>query len=162
MDHGSRQVMTNPFVQLIADGRIRTLADLKAAYHNLVMQTHPDAVGSDRLLSKFLEFSDQYEEAKGYLAQSARERDPSTEAVLPNPRLEFYRQLHLIESMEMPYAFHYRGEPRIHRSGQASGNRAHVEMETRCRRSLYQSGRGPRCHQDGKSQTDHTLSTLWR
>ena len=99
--------MTNPFIRLIVEGRLRTLMDLKAAYHNLVMQTHPDAVGSDRLLSKFLEFSDQYEEAKGYLAQSVQDHDVSTETVQSNPRLEFYRQLHLIESMEMPYAFRY-------------------------------------------------------
>jgi hypothetical protein len=99
--------MINPFIQLIAEGRLRTLADLKATYHKLVMQTHPDAVGSDRLLRKFLEFSDQYEEAKSYLVQSAKDRDSSVETNLSNPRLAFYRQLHVIESMEMPYAFRY-------------------------------------------------------
>jgi len=97
---------TNPFIQLIVDGRLRTLADLKATYHKLVMQTHPDTVGSDRLLRKFLEFSDQYEEAKGYLAQSVKNDDPSGQINMPNHRLAFYKQLHAIESMELPYAFH--------------------------------------------------------
>jgi hypothetical protein len=98
--------MNNALIQLIEDGRIRNLEDLRATYHKLAMQTHPDAVGSDRLVLKFLEFSDQYEEAKAYLAQSIKDLDSSIEAPSTNHRLEFYRQLHLIESLEMPYAFH--------------------------------------------------------
>ena len=98
--------MNNPLMQLIADGRIRTLADLRATYHQLVMQTHPDAVGSDRLVLKFLEFSDQDEEAKAYLVQSITNHELSDATNVPNHRLEFYKQLHLIESLEMPYAFH--------------------------------------------------------
>ena len=98
--------VNNALIQLIVDGRIRTLEDLRATYRTLAMQTHPDAVGSDKLVRKFLEFSDQYEEAKAYLAQLVREHSVSSEASKTNYRLEFYRQLHLIESLEMPYAFH--------------------------------------------------------
>ena len=97
--------MNNTLIQLIVDGRIRTLEDLRSTYHKLAMQTHPDAVGSDKLVRKFLEFSDQYEEAKAYLAQSKADLS-STETSRTNHRLEFYKQLHLIESLEMPYAFH--------------------------------------------------------
>jgi len=97
--------VNNALIQLIVDGRIRTLEDLRSTYHKLAMQTHPDAVGSDKLVRKFLEFSDQYEEAKAYLAQSKTDLSP-TESSRTNHRLEFYRQLHLIESLEMPYAFH--------------------------------------------------------
>jgi hypothetical protein len=98
--------VNNALIQLIVDGRIRTLEDLRATYHKLAMQTHPDAVGSDKLVRKFLEFSDQYEEAKAYLAQSISDHNLLPEGSKTNYRLEFYRQLHLIESLEMPYAFH--------------------------------------------------------
>jgi hypothetical protein len=105
--------MNNPLVQLIADGRIRTLADLKATYHKLVMQTHPDAVGSDKLIRKFIEINDHYEEAKRYLMGLASDAgllaepsaEPSTEEAETNHRLEFYKQLHRIERLEVPYAF---------------------------------------------------------
>jgi hypothetical protein len=98
--------VNNTLIQLIVDGRIRTLVDLRSTYHKLAMQTHPDPpVGSDKLVRKFLEFSDQYEEAKAYLAQSKADLS-STETYRTNHRLEFYKQLHLIESLEMPYAFH--------------------------------------------------------
>jgi hypothetical protein len=98
--------MNNALIQLIVDGRIRTLEDLRSTYHKLAMQTHPDSVGSDKLIRKFLEFSDQYEEAKAYLAQSVQDHGLSLETPETNHRLEFYKQLHLIESLEMPYAFH--------------------------------------------------------
>ena len=96
--------MGNLLIQLIEEGRIRSLDDLKATYHTLAMQTHPDAVGSDKLITKFLEFSDQYEEAKVYLGQLIKDQAGGDGSV-SNPRLEFYRQLHIIESLEMPYAF---------------------------------------------------------
>jgi hypothetical protein len=95
--------MNNPLVQLIADGRTRTLAELKATYHKLVMQTHPDAVGSDKLIGKFIEINDHYEEAKGYLTRLAGDAELLPEAT--NHRLVFYKQLHAIETLEMPYAF---------------------------------------------------------
>ena len=98
--------LDNALIQLIVDGRIRTLEDLRATYHKLAMQTHPDAVGSDKLVRKFLEFSDQYEEAKAYLAKSIKGQGLSPEGPRTNYRLEFFRQLHLIESLELPYAFH--------------------------------------------------------
>ena len=98
--------VNNALIKLIVDGRIRTLEDLRATYRKLAMRTHPDAVGSEKLVRKFLEFSDQYEEAKAYLAQSVQNHGLSSEASKTNYRLAFYKQLHLIESLEMPYAFH--------------------------------------------------------
>jgi hypothetical protein len=96
----------NPLVQLIADGRIGTLAELRSTYHKLVMQTHPDAVGSDKLVNKFLQFNDYYQEAKAFLAQSQLDLNQSLEVESLNHRLEFYKELFLIESLEVPYAFH--------------------------------------------------------
>jgi hypothetical protein len=98
--------VNNVLIQLIVDGRIRTLEDLRSTYHKLAMQTHPDAVGSDKLVRKFLEFSDQYEEAKAFLLRSTEDRKLPGEGSATNHRLEFYKELHLIESLEMPYAFH--------------------------------------------------------
>src|SRR5208337_4824603 len=43
--------------------------------------------------------------AKAYLAQSRTDLS-LTESSGTNHRLDFYKQLHLIESLEMPYAFH--------------------------------------------------------
>ena len=53
-------------MQLITDGRIGSLADLRSTYHKLVMQTHPDAVGSDKLVKKFIDLNDHYQEANTF------------------------------------------------------------------------------------------------
>jgi hypothetical protein len=98
--------MENPLIALIGKGRIRTLEELKATYHKLVMKTHPDAVGSDKLIDKYLEFSGYYEEAKRYLGAYTNFRLQPDIKQTCNERLTFYKQLHLIESLEMPYAFH--------------------------------------------------------
>jgi hypothetical protein len=52
--------MSNVLVRLIHEGKIRTLQDLKSAYHTLVMKTHLDAVGSERHLESYLELSSPY------------------------------------------------------------------------------------------------------
>jgi hypothetical protein len=106
--------VNNALIQLIVDGRIRTLEDLRSTYHELSMLTHADALGSEKLVRKFLEFSDQYEEAKAYLVQSKKDLGSSTESSRTNYRLEFYKQLHLIESLELPYAFHSDENQRIY------------------------------------------------
>jgi hypothetical protein len=96
----------NPLVKLIVDGRIASLADLRSTYHTLLMRTHPDAVGSDKLVRKFLEFGEYYEEAKAFLAQSTEESHVSDETADVNHRLGFYKELYLIESLQTPYEFH--------------------------------------------------------
>jgi hypothetical protein len=93
-------------MQLITHGRIGSLADLRSTYHKLVMQTHPDTVGSDKLVKKFIEFNDYYQEAKTFLAQSTQQQPPSANADGANHRLEFYKELFMIESLEMPYGIH--------------------------------------------------------
>ena len=93
-------------MQLITDGRIGSLADLRSTYHKLVMQTHPDAVGSDKLVKKFIDLNDYYQEAKTFLAQSTQEQNPSADADSANHRLAFYKELFRIESVEMPCGIH--------------------------------------------------------
>jgi hypothetical protein len=96
----------NLLIQLIRAGRIRTFEGLKSAYRKLVLKTHPDAVGSDRHLESYLELSNQYEEAKAYLAESRQAQSIPADGENRNHRLAFFQQLDMIESLEMPYAFH--------------------------------------------------------
>ena len=57
----------NIFVKYINAGKIRNLIDLKKIFHQLVMETHPDAVGSDRLVEKYISYQNDYEAAKVHL-----------------------------------------------------------------------------------------------
>jgi curved DNA-binding protein CbpA len=89
--------MANPFIKLIREGRIKTLDDLKSAYRRIVMKTHPDALGSNELVEKYLEYSKHYEEAKSYLL--------ATDQLHTDNRLKFYQQLYNIDFLEEPYAY---------------------------------------------------------
>lgn len=98
--------MGKVLIQLVQSGKLRSFEDLKSTYHKVVMKTHPDAVGSDKYLDRYLRLSTEYEEARTYLAESQRAQGDSVDEVKRNHRLAFFQQLHLIESLEMPYAFH--------------------------------------------------------
>ncbi len=93
--------MNNPFIKLIEEGRINKLTDLRSAYRKIVMRTHPDAIGSDKLVEKFLSYSNYYEEAKAFL--SKKEVHKKHEEF--NYRLLFYQQLYNIEYLEEPYSY---------------------------------------------------------
>jgi len=98
--------VSNLLIKLIREDKIKTSEGLKSAYRTLVLKTHPDAVGSDKHLESYLELSNQYEEAKTYLTRSRQTHSIPTDDRSRNHRLAFFRQLDLIESLEMPYAFH--------------------------------------------------------
>ena len=104
----SRRTATsvNPFIQLIQDGRITSLENLKRSYRMIVMRTHPDAVGSAERTDEFLTFSCYYEEAKAFLFRSATDVRNDIQVPKVNPRLQFYQKVKKIESLDMPYAFH--------------------------------------------------------
>ena len=98
--------MGNVLIQLIESGKLRSLEDLKSKYHKVIMRTHPDAVGSDKYLDRYLQLSIEYEEARIYLAEFRRAQGDFDNHIPKNHRLAFFKQLRLIESLEMPYAFH--------------------------------------------------------
>ncbi len=92
--------MSNPLVTLIMEGKIRNLQQLKSTYRFLVMKTHPDAVGSNRLVEGYLSLSSYYEEAKHALGS----RNEKT----LNHRLAYYQKLQELELIDKPYSFHRR------------------------------------------------------
>jgi hypothetical protein len=98
--------MGNVLIDLIQSGKILTVADLKSAYRTVVMKTHPDAAGSDRYLESYLKLNDYYAEARAFLAQQPGTQPNVADAPGTNHRLSFFQQLHVIESLEMPYSFH--------------------------------------------------------
>jgi hypothetical protein len=98
-------LVNNVLVQLILARKIGTFAELKSAYHKLIMRTHPDAVGSDMHLERYLRLTRDYEEARARLSTSGHAQSNSKESERINNRLAFFQQLHLVESLEIPYAF---------------------------------------------------------
>jgi hypothetical protein len=94
--------MENLFITYITSGRIRTPDDLRSVYRKIVMKTHPDAVGTDKLVAKFIRLTALYEEAKLYLARHEimPEHEPEK-----NYRLAFFKHLRALESLDMPYVF---------------------------------------------------------
>jgi hypothetical protein len=104
--------MKNLFIQNIREGKIRGLDDLKSAYRQIVMRTHPDAVGSDRLVEEYIEYSNFYEEAKALILQAGAR----TATLLPveneNYRFLFYREFFRLERIDKPYAFNWQSSAR--------------------------------------------------
>jgi curved DNA-binding protein CbpA len=97
--------MENVFVKYIQEGRIHSLEELKSAYRKIVMKTHPDAVGSDDLVEKYIEYSNYYEEAKSLFSRTDyldRHIEPSAST---DYRLLFYKELYKLERIDKPYAF---------------------------------------------------------
>jgi hypothetical protein len=98
-------VSENPFIRYITEGRIRNREELRHLYRRLALETHPDAVGSDRLSHKFIEFHADYEEARRYLDQGVAGSPESGSSPEPDPRLEFYESLHILERVDTPFNF---------------------------------------------------------
>ncbi len=103
---GRTTTSANPFVQLIQDGRITCLEDLKRSYRKIVMRTHPDAIGDPDKSEEFVAFSSFYEEAKQFLVNTTRSVPREISVGKTSSRLRFYQRLKRIESLDMPYAFH--------------------------------------------------------
>ena len=90
--------MDNIFIRYINQGKIGSLDDLKRTYRQIVMKTHPDAVGSDRLVEQYIECRNYYEEAKAIFENI--EKHPNLDY-----RLQFYKEFYRLERIDKPYAF---------------------------------------------------------
>jgi hypothetical protein len=99
----------NPFIRFIYQGKIRNLGDLKRLYRRMVMQTHPDAVGSDRLADRYIEYSNFYAEARDRFATAENDTGIRPDRPPENYRLLFYKEFYKLERIDKPYAFnkHY-------------------------------------------------------
>jgi hypothetical protein len=97
--------MENLFIKYIKEGKIRSLEELKKIYHRIVMKTHPDAVGSNKLVDKYLQYSNYYDEAKKFIWQMSGEAMTPTEHETQNYRLLFYKEYYKLEIIDKPYAF---------------------------------------------------------
>lgn len=104
--------MNNPLLVLIEKGRITSPEQLKSAYRSLVMKTHPDAVGSNRLVEAYLLLSSQYEEAKRFLDELRGRAGKSGGATMLNHRLAYFQLLQRLEMIDKPYSFHRRENAR--------------------------------------------------
>ena len=78
--------------------QIGSLDVLKRTYRQIVMRTHPDAVGSDRLVEQYIECRNYYEEAKAIF------ENIETQTNL-DYRLQFYKEFYRLERIDKPYAF---------------------------------------------------------
>ena len=89
----------NIFVRYIKQGKIRSQEELKKTYRQIVMKTHPDALGSDRLVEEYIECRVFYEEAMALFQNAEQQRR------LPDYRHLFYREFYRLERIDKPYAF---------------------------------------------------------
>lgn len=97
--------MRKTLIELAREGKLHSVADLKKIYHRLLIETHPDAVGSDIRVEDYHEIRRQYEEAESYFAREEGEGALKKQSIEANHRLEFFKQWDIIESLEPPYAF---------------------------------------------------------
>jgi hypothetical protein len=95
--------MENMFIRYIDSGKIRDHSELRHVYMKIVMKTHPDTVGSDRLVNRFLALTDQYEEAREYLSRRCSASRPGGEYGEENYRLSFFRHIRALEALDFPF-----------------------------------------------------------
>jgi len=91
--------MENIFIKYIQQGKIASLEELKRTYRQIVMKTHPDAVGSDSLVEEYIECRHCYEEARALFENEVQHHQIS------DYRLLFYKEYYSLERSDKPYAF---------------------------------------------------------
>jgi hypothetical protein len=76
------------------------------------MKTHPDAVGSNRLVEAYILLSSPYEEAKHFLDERGGRAVKSGSTTVLNHRLAYFQILQRLELIDTPYRFHRRENSR--------------------------------------------------
>ena len=95
--------MENIFINLIKSGKIKNLEDLKKAFRKVAKKTHPDIVGSDQFINKFILFKTFYEEAKQFLKSGNLNSKKNTITTIENYRFLFFKDLKKLNTLELPH-----------------------------------------------------------
>ncbi len=85
--------MENIFINLMNEGKIRSLDDLKSVFRKIAKKTHPDAAGSDTLVRKFIVFRKQYEDACRHIISGEHGEWKKQKAFGNNYRYMFFREM---------------------------------------------------------------------
>jgi curved DNA-binding protein CbpA len=95
--------MENIFIKFIHNGKIKNLEELKKAYWKLAKKTHPDSIGSDKFVRKFIQFKENFEEAKKILISN--DLTIKENEIIPdeNFRFLFFLELQKIYSLEAQF-----------------------------------------------------------
>jgi hypothetical protein len=94
--------MENLFIKLIQSGKIKNLEELKKAFRKVAKRTHPDIVGSDQFINKFILFKSFFEEAKQFLKSDDTNTDKNKTTIIENYRFLFFKDLKNLDTLELP------------------------------------------------------------
>ncbi|MBN2544254.1 MAG: hypothetical protein JXB50_00565 [Spirochaetes bacterium] len=95
--------MENIFIKLIKDGTIGSLGELKDVFRKIAKKTHPDAVGSDELVEKFIEFKAFFDEARQFLKSNSLVFEEDQTYSVNECRLMFFHSLRKLDTLELPH-----------------------------------------------------------
>src|SRR4030042_526834 len=105
--------MENIFIKLIKEGTIRNLDELKNAFRKIAKKTHPDTVGSDELVEKFIQFKVFFDEAKEFLKSKSLIPEGSDVYAVNDYRLLFFQSMQKLDTLELPHNKNKRTEENI-------------------------------------------------
>jgi hypothetical protein len=105
--------MDNVFIKLIHDGKINSLEELKQAFRKLAKKTHPDSTGSDKYVGKFIQFKNDFEEAKEYLISKTITCQEDDDAGSGNYRYQFFREMLKLYALDSQFFIDENKEEKI-------------------------------------------------
>lgn len=99
--------MENIFINLINKRKIKNANDLKKVFRKIAKKTHPDIVGSDEYVKKFIQFRKNFEEAKHYLQLIHDTPEKNETNIEKNFRFLFFKELEKLDSLEIAHKTKY-------------------------------------------------------